>query len=261
MYDPQITYQINKCVFDVYNTLGNIWNEETYENALEIALNESGFHCQRQVEYDVYYYQYRVGKYRMDMVINDDIVIELKAVPETLPLHKAQLISYLKGTQKPIGLLANFGQEEKAYYQYFPNKLPAKCLQIHFDKSKTSITDKLVLNLLESSKTVLEYLGPGYFHHVYQRAMNHEIRMLGLNYQKVKSIEAIYHGQIVGSREVRFFKIDDLLYAPIAVESLDDNILHKFTFYIRHTASRRGLIVNFKNLNLNFRYFDVYENR
>jgi len=95
VYDPQITYQINKCVFDVYNTLGNVWNEETYENALEIALNESGFRCQRQVEYDVYYYQYRVGKYRMDMVINDDIVIELKAVPETLPLHKAQLISYL----------------------------------------------------------------------------------------------------------------------------------------------------------------------
>lgn len=255
MYKPEITYKINQCLFDVYNTLGNIWNEKVYENALEIALNEAGLECQRQVEYEIYYYDRRVGKYRMDLLINDELIIEIKAIPQTTSLNKAQTISYLKGAQKPIGLLANFGQEKKVYYQYFPNKISQKSVQIHFDKTKTTIKDEIVLELLERSKNVLEYHGPGYFHQVYQRSMNYELRLLGLSYQKIKSIEAKFHGQLVGSKNVRFFKINDLLYAPIAVTALTEQILNNLIFYMRHTDSQNGLIVNFNSINLDYRYY------
>ncbi|NIV71885.1 GxxExxY protein, partial [Candidatus Saccharibacteria bacterium] len=203
MYNPEVTYKINKCLFDVYNNLGNIWSEETYENALEIAFNEVGFQCRRQVEFDVYYYNYRVGVYRMDLIMDDMLIIELKALPQIFPVNKAQIISYLKGTKKPIGLLVNFGQERKVFFQYFPNKVTAKCLDIHFDKEKTNIQEQLPLLLLEKSKAVLEYLGPGYFHQVYQRAMNYELRMLDTPYQKIFKIEANFRGQLVGAKEVR----------------------------------------------------------
>jgi GxxExxY protein len=52
-----------------------------------------------------------VGFYYLDVLVEDTVIVELKAVPEVLALHKAQLISYLKGYNKPLGILANFGSE------------------------------------------------------------------------------------------------------------------------------------------------------
>jgi len=106
MHD-NLTYQINGCLFKVYNQLRNFWKEKVYETALKLELQNQGLRVETQKWFEVFYFEEQVGLYCLDILVEDTVIIELKAAPEVLPLHKAQLISYLKGYNKPIGILAN----------------------------------------------------------------------------------------------------------------------------------------------------------
>lgn len=128
MYED-LTYQINGALFTVYNTLGNIWHEEVYEKALFLELQSQALKVERQKEFDVLYFETRVGAYRIDLLVQDCVIVELKAVPEIFPLHEAQVISYLKGYQKPLAILANFGGMSLEHHT-FPNKLKLPCAMI-----------------------------------------------------------------------------------------------------------------------------------
>jgi GxxExxY protein len=141
MYDD-IVYKINGCLFTVYNTLGNIWQEEVYEKALQLELQAQGLKAERQKEFEVFYFDTQVGQYRVDLLVEENIIVELKVVPEIFPLHQAQLISYLKGYNKSLGLLANFG-DSSLYYRIFPNKLSQKTtLKDEFDFDKVQLHEK-----------------------------------------------------------------------------------------------------------------------
>ena len=96
-----LTYAINGCLFTVYNTLGNIWKEEVYEKALALELQSRGMQAECQKEFDVSYFGRQVGKYRLDVLVNDQVIVELKAAPKLVPLHRVQLISYLKRGFRP----------------------------------------------------------------------------------------------------------------------------------------------------------------
>lgn len=137
-----LTYKINGCLFTAYNKLGNIWKEEVYEKALHLELQSQGLKAERQKEFEVFYFDTRVGEYRLDLLIQDQVIVELKAVPEIFPLHQAQVISYLKGYDKPVGILANFGGMSLEH-RTFPNKRHLKTpLRDDFDFDKIQLESK-----------------------------------------------------------------------------------------------------------------------
>ena len=194
----------------------------------------------------------------LDLLVEDQIVIELKAVPEVFPLHKAQLISYLKGFNKPLGLLANFGGRS-LYRRAFPNKL-SQCtaLQDTFDFAKVQVENKeQIRDLLFMANRVLITLGPGFFHQVYRRALYHELKTAGVQFETIKEVVANYRKNVLGSKEVHFFRIGDLLVSAIAVNELTDLLLLKFHHYLKHLKCERGLIINFRALHMDFRYFEL----
>jgi GxxExxY protein len=84
MHKP-LTYAINGCLFKVYNAIGNIWSEDVYEKALESELRSQGLAVQRQKEFEVFYFDKRVGRYRTDLLVEDTVIVELKAVSHLLP--------------------------------------------------------------------------------------------------------------------------------------------------------------------------------
>ena len=105
----ELTYQIRKAIFNVYNYWGPELYEEIYEKSLVAELTSMGLkvECQKQVH--VNYKDTRIDcDYRLDLLVEDAIVIELKSVEELKPLHKKQLFTYLKITDKRLGLLVNF---------------------------------------------------------------------------------------------------------------------------------------------------------
>lgn len=105
----EITYQIRGAIFDVYNELGPGLLESVYERALMFEMKHRGLNLQNQVAFDVLYKGASLGiQQRIDILVNDQVVIEIKSVERLLPVHHKQLISYLKLTGKPLGFLVNF---------------------------------------------------------------------------------------------------------------------------------------------------------
>ncbi|QDT68900.1 hypothetical protein MalM25_18260 [Planctomycetes bacterium MalM25] len=83
--------------------------ESAYESCLAFELNRRGLAVQRQLELPVVFQGHQVDAgYRLDLLVEDVVIVELKAVDEIAPIHKAQLLSYLKLSKKPVGLLINF---------------------------------------------------------------------------------------------------------------------------------------------------------
>jgi len=120
-----LTYKINGCAMKVHRTLGNGFQEVIYQRCLAIELDNAGIEYHREKEQTIYYNEIEVGTRRADFIVNDIIVVELKAVINLENVHLAQVKNYVVAYDKPVGLLLNFGAEslqiKKAYNQkYFP---------------------------------------------------------------------------------------------------------------------------------------------
>ena len=117
----EITEKIIKCFYKVYNTLGYGFLEKVYENALAIELRKIGFEVKCQFPINVYYESEIVGDYYADIIVNNLVIIELKATKQLDEEHEYQLINYLKATKVELGLLMNFGKEAVYKRKVFMN--------------------------------------------------------------------------------------------------------------------------------------------
>ena len=106
--EKELVYKINSCVFEVYRELGHGFLERVYEKALLIEFNSQRLKAQAQVPIQVYYKGEIVGDYYADLVVEDKVIIELKAQEHLNKAHEAQLLNYLKATKIEVGLLVNF---------------------------------------------------------------------------------------------------------------------------------------------------------
>ena len=108
-------------VYYVYNNLGYGFLEKVYERALYNRLNKLGFNVYQQFPINVYFDEECVGEYYADIVVNNKIIIEVKAVETLHKIHEVQLVNYLKATSIEVGLLINFGSEIKVKRKVFSN--------------------------------------------------------------------------------------------------------------------------------------------
>jgi len=105
----QLSYEITGCAITVHKALGPGLLESVYQKCLTHELSKRGYSVIQQVAAPVYYDDQVIDtELRLDLLVNDTIVIELKAVENTLPVHEAQLLTYMKLLKKPQGLLINF---------------------------------------------------------------------------------------------------------------------------------------------------------
>ncbi len=111
MKHREITEKIFRGFYTVYNNFGTGFLESVYENSLLIKLQNSGLKAHSQMPLSVYYREQVVGEFKADILVNDAVLLELKAVKRIEEVHKAQLINYLKVTGLEIGLILNFGNK------------------------------------------------------------------------------------------------------------------------------------------------------
>lgn len=116
-----ITDKIISAFYKVYNELGFGFLERVYENAMFDELVAAGLHCERQKPIKVYYNGKIVGDYFADIIVNDCVIIELKAAETLMEEHELQLINYLKATEVEVGLLMNFGEKPQFKRKIFTN--------------------------------------------------------------------------------------------------------------------------------------------
>ena len=105
----EITHEIIGAFYDAYNALGWGYPESIYANAMPIFLAKRGVSCAREVLLRVTLEGIVLGEFRADLVVAEKVIVELKACDRLAGAHEAQLISYIKASTYPIGLLLNFG--------------------------------------------------------------------------------------------------------------------------------------------------------
>lgn len=109
MIEEELTYKIRGAIFEVYNTLGPGLLESVYEEALIFELLQRGLKVERQIEVPILYKgQELKTALRLDLLIENTIIVELKSVEEMKPVFAKQLLTYLRLLNKRVGLLVNF---------------------------------------------------------------------------------------------------------------------------------------------------------
>ncbi|MCB9434679.1 MAG: GxxExxY protein [Ardenticatenaceae bacterium] len=106
---------------EVYHNLGYGFLEKIYENAMLYELQRAGLMVEQQRKIDVFYDGVVMGEYFADLVVEDKIIVELKAASRLLPQHEAQLLNYLRATHFEVGLLLNFGPNPSFARKSFDN--------------------------------------------------------------------------------------------------------------------------------------------
>jgi len=111
LLERDVTERVIGVFYTVYNELGPGFVESVYQNAMALALRHAGLFVEQQHPLTVQFRGQSVGEFRVDLLVEHNVVIELKAVATLTAAHEVQLVNYLKATGAPVGLLLNFGRQ------------------------------------------------------------------------------------------------------------------------------------------------------
>ncbi len=122
MMKDELTYKIIGCAMKVHNTLGNGFQEVIYQRCLALELEKAGLCYAREKEHTIFYEGVDVGTRRADFVVEDKVIVELKALVNLEDVHLAQAKNYVVAYDFPLGLLINFGSTSLQYKLVFNPK-------------------------------------------------------------------------------------------------------------------------------------------
>ncbi len=113
MTENELSYEIRGCIFKVYNNLGPGLLETSYVAALDYELSKKNVNCRTQVGLPMHYESVKIDiGYRLDLLVENKIILEIKSVETLLTVHHKQLITYLKLSGLHLGLLVNFNTDD-----------------------------------------------------------------------------------------------------------------------------------------------------
>lgn len=118
----ELSYQIVGILFAVHNELGNRYQEKYYQRAVEEGLKQSGIKFKKELQVDLEFNGKNIGKYYLDFLIEDSIVLEIKAIPRIRPKDYKQVLAYLVSNNIELGLLANFRTDRLSYKRILNSK-------------------------------------------------------------------------------------------------------------------------------------------
>ncbi len=245
-----LTYSVRGAFYDVYNELRHLdLSEAGWEKALMIALQDRDIPAERQVEYELRYKGYRIGRFFVDVLVDGKVILELKVEAELLPIDEARLITYLKVTGLKLGILVNFGGNEleiKRIPNFVSNHSAQSSLASIEQPSNQWLYPELTGELRAVLYEVHNELGPGFMHMHYRRATQIELRLREIPYEVKKEVIIQFRQQPIETREVRLIIVDNkVLLAPIAVRQITPKLKGRFRQYLKLLGLKIGLMANF----------------
>jgi GxxExxY protein len=245
---PQLSYKVQGAFFHVHNRLRGLnLSEEGWERALMIALGERRIPAQRQVKYALTYSSYGIGHFAVDIVVDDKILLELKIAEEILPIHQAQLLTYLRATGLELGIVVTFGAPQVVFKRMANQSVktvhpPSEPVAQNQNMLYPELTEKL-RNVLY---TVHQTLGTGFMHVHYRRAVQIELRASGIGYQPQKKVTISYQGQPIETRDTYLLLVEGkILLAGVAVSAITEQMQLRMRQYLTILGYQLGIIANF----------------
>lgn len=126
MIKNELTYKIIGCAMNVHNTIGPGFQEVIYQRCLKMELEESGLNFEREKNQAIFYKDVQIGTRRADFVVEEKVIVEIKAVTKLEDVHLAQAKNYTVAYDFPLGLLINFGSKSMEYKLLFNPKYHPK---------------------------------------------------------------------------------------------------------------------------------------
>lgn len=120
---PELSYEIVGILFKVHNELSNKYQEKYYQRAIEIELKNQNIRYSKEIPVKLKYENESIGKYFLDFLIEDKIILEIKAVPELEAKDFKQVLAYLKAMKLKLGIIANFRPEKLIFYRVLNSDL------------------------------------------------------------------------------------------------------------------------------------------
>ncbi len=252
---PELSYSIQGTFYDVYNKLRYLaLSEEGWERTLMIALQACGHQAERQVEYELRYKGQRIGRFFVDMLVDGKVLLELKATSKLLPIDVSQVITYLKVTELPLGILVNFGGGNLEYRR-IPNFVSQQVVHQENQKMLAPAEQLLYPELTHELRAVLyevhNVLGTGFIHMHYRRATQVELRLRTLTFRVQKEITIFYRDTPIETRKVYLLVVDDkVLLASLAVQAITPQMKGRFRQYLKLLELELEVIANFHGQQL-----------
>lgn len=250
------TYQLRGALFQIYRELKDLGvSEQAWENALAIVLDEKKIPHKEQTPFSVHYKGVEVGRFYTDVIAWDNLLIELKVLPEGLsPINTAQTISYLRVTGFPLAMLVNFGAPD-IEIKRIPNFLDKKTWQDaqgqEFQSKDNLMFPELVYAIRGALLCAHYELGPGFIHFVYRRAAQIELRERGIPLEFKKQIPVMFHNQLLQNVDCRLIVVDNsVAVATVALKEITDMHRQRLERYCRWLGLRIGLLANFYKTTL-----------
>jgi len=254
---PKLSYAVQGACFDVHNRLRGLnLSEAGWERALLIALAERGIDSRNQVQYELAYQGHPIGHFITDVVVEGKLLLELKAVEKLLPIHQAQVLSYLRVTGLELGILVNFGEPRVAFQRLVLQtaRTPSEAVLLP-PTDPADLADLLYPELTERLRhalyTVHSTIGPGFMHMHYRRAAQLELPRHEISYRKHNQITISYRGQPIETRESRLLIVNGLVaLACVAVSVITPAMRLQMRQYLNLLDLPLGLIANFHGRQL-----------
>jgi len=114
---PDLSYKIVGILFKVHNELGNKYQEKYYQRAIEVELKNQNIKYSKEIPVDLKYEKEKIGKYFLDFLIDDKVILEIKAIPRLRPRDFKQVLAYLKAMDFKLGIIANFRPERLTFHR------------------------------------------------------------------------------------------------------------------------------------------------
>lgn len=255
----EITGLILKSFYEIYNELGNGFLESVYENAMAVVLHQYGLNTETQRDITVYFRRHIVGNFRADIIVDDNVIVELKAVKSLDLIHEAQVLNYLRATNIEVGLLLNFGRKPTFKRLAYDNKrkenrvypcqsaaqkedVSRRLTQMNADK----LTNKEITNIiLKSFYEVYNELGSGFLESVYKNAMEIVLQQYGLNIETQKELPVYFRGSIAGNVQTDILVCNKIILKVNAARRIDLSHEAQLLNYLKATGLEIGLLLNF----------------
>ena len=250
MIYPKLSYAVQGALMDVFRELRPLeLSEEGWERALMMALQDRGIEAKHQVEYALFYKGQRVGRFFIDIVVDEKIALELKRKDKLQPIDQGQLLSYLRISDLKLGILANVGAE-RLEFKRVPNFLVEREYMNESGRTPQPSENLLYPELSEQIRAALyevfTELETGFMHMHYRRAVQVELRQRGVPFDLKKKFEIRYHDQVIETRNTRLLIIDDkVLLIVLAVQRITPKLRDRMERYLQMLGLQLGMLANF----------------
>lgn len=251
-----ITDKAWRAYYTVYNAHGHDYPEAFYEEMMRLEFEALGVPYTTQQQYEICYNGVKVGHHVTDTELAGCVILEYKVVPALLPRHYAQLVSYLKVSGKPVGLLFNFGGvKPRGARRVLTDAGSSNQPYWHPDDTTAAPMYSRLINLLRRVVwNVYHTLGAGFVFRVYANATYVELKQQGI----VRHQLIIHRGYEIGEVSLRHFIVEErVVLLPVAESAITQSHRNKVRTIMQQAHLSLGMIVNFGNEKLEIRYVQL----